>query len=122
MTIHVRPLRNEEGNRQSSIARKTNDTITLRRAQTVLHSAHGFSPLRIAAMLGQAKVDVSASETLCELERLNAVEFVVGGDEIAVTRKLTAVDGQLKTLAQVFSFASDEGYLGISSGIRKGSL
>ena len=73
----------------------------------------------MALMLGEAKVDMSVDEALWELERLNAVEFAVGGDEIAVVRRLTAVDGTLKTLAEVFSFASDEGYPDISSGTKK---
>ena len=70
-------------------------------------------------MLGETHIDMSVDEALWELERLNAVEFVVGGNEIAVMRRLTAVDGVVNTLAQVFSFASDEGYPGISSGVRK---
>lgn len=76
----------------------------------------------MALMLDEAKVGMSVDEALWELERLNAVEFVVGGDEIAVMRRLTAVDGTLKTLAQVFSFASEDGYPGISSGTRKESI
>ena len=73
----------------------------------------------MSLMLGEAHIDMSVDEALWELERLNAVEFVVGGNEIAVMRRLTAVDGVVNTLAQVFSFASDEGYPGISSGVRK---
>ena len=52
MKLHVRPLLNEEGKRLSRTARKTNNVITLRRAQVILHSAQGFTPPKIAEMLG----------------------------------------------------------------------
>ena len=50
--MHIRSILNEEGKRLSGTARKTNNAITLRRAQVILHSAQGFSPPRIAIMLG----------------------------------------------------------------------
>ena len=52
MALHVRALLNEEGKRLSRTARKTNNAITLRRAQVILHSAQGFTPPKIADMLG----------------------------------------------------------------------
>ena len=52
MALHVRPLLNEEGKRLSRTARKTNNAITLRRAQVILHSAQGFTSPKIADMLG----------------------------------------------------------------------
>ena len=52
MTLHVRTLLNEEGKKLSRTARKTNNAITLRREQIILHSAQGFSSPRIAIMLG----------------------------------------------------------------------
>ncbi len=52
MTLYVRSLLNEEGKRLSRTARKTNNAITLRRAQVILHSAQGFTPPKIADMLG----------------------------------------------------------------------
>ena len=52
MTLHVRTLHNEEGKKLSMTARKTNNAITLRRAQVILHSAQGFTPPKIADMLG----------------------------------------------------------------------
>ena len=55
----------------------------------------------MSLMLGEAHTDMSVDESLWELERLNAVEFVVGGNGIAVMRRLTAVDGVVNTLAQV---------------------
>jgi hypothetical protein len=54
MALHVRPLLNEEGKRLSRTARKTNNAITLRRAKVILHSAQGFTPPKIADMLGQS--------------------------------------------------------------------
>ncbi len=52
MTLYVRSLLNEEGKRLSRTARKTNNAITLRRAQVILHYAQGFTPPKIADMLG----------------------------------------------------------------------
>ena len=51
MTLRVRPITNAEGNRLLRLTRTTNSVVTMRRAQAVLHSAQGFSPPRIAAML-----------------------------------------------------------------------
>ena len=52
MALHVRRLLNEEGERLSRTARKTNKTITLRNAQMILHSAQGFTHPKIADVLG----------------------------------------------------------------------
>ncbi len=67
---------------------------------------HRLSSL-MAPMLGEA---------LWELERLNAVEFVVDGNEIEVMRGLATVGGTLRTLAQVFSLESYEGHPDIWEG------
>jgi len=51
VTLHVRPITDAEGNRLLRLTRTTDSVVTMRRAQAVLHSAQGFSPPRIAAML-----------------------------------------------------------------------
>jgi len=48
---HVSRLLNEEGKRLSRTARKTNNAITLRRVQVILHSAQGLTPPKIADVL-----------------------------------------------------------------------
>ena len=52
MVLHVRELANEEGQRLSRLAKRTNNVVTLRRAQVLLHSAQGFTPPKIAELLG----------------------------------------------------------------------
>jgi transposase len=52
MVIRVRPLSNAEGKRLSRLTKRTNNVVTLRRAQVLLHSAQGFTPPKIADLLG----------------------------------------------------------------------
>ena len=52
MVLHVRELANEEGQHLSRLAKRTNNVVTLRRAQVLLHSAQGFTPPKIAELLG----------------------------------------------------------------------
>ncbi|MCL4316656.1 MAG: hypothetical protein M1422_00065 [Candidatus Thermoplasmatota archaeon] len=46
MVLHVREPANEEGQRLSRLAKRTNNVVALRRAQVLLHSAHGFTHQR----------------------------------------------------------------------------
>ncbi len=53
MVLRVRELANEEGQRLSRLAKRTNNVVTLRRAQVLLLSALGFTHLpEIAELLG----------------------------------------------------------------------
>ena len=52
MVLRVRELANEDGQRLSRLAKRTNNVMMLRRAQVLLHSAQGFTPLKIAILLG----------------------------------------------------------------------
>ena len=52
IVLRVRELANEEGQRLSSLAKRTNNVVTLRRAQVLLHSAQGFTPHKIAELPG----------------------------------------------------------------------
>ena len=52
MVLYVRELANEEGQRLSRLAKRTNNVVTLRRAQVLIHSAQGFAPPKIAELLG----------------------------------------------------------------------
>ena len=53
MVLYVRELANEEGQLTSTrLAKKTNNVVTLRRAQVHLHPAQGFIPPKIAELLG----------------------------------------------------------------------
>ena len=52
MVLHVRTLRNEEGQRLARICRHPGDPIELRRAQVILSSAQGFTPPYIARLVG----------------------------------------------------------------------
>jgi len=51
MTLHIREITNEEGNRLSRLVKTTSSVVTMRRAQCILHSAQGFSPPWIAGVL-----------------------------------------------------------------------
>ena len=52
MVLHVREPANKEGQRLSRLAKRTNNVVTLRMAQVLLHSAQGFTPPKIAELLG----------------------------------------------------------------------
>ena len=52
MVLHVRELANEEGQHPSRLAKRTDNVVTLGRAQVLLHSAQGFIPPRIAELPG----------------------------------------------------------------------
>jgi transposase len=51
MVLHVREISNDEGNRLSRLVKRTNNVVTMRRAQVLLHSAQGFTPPKIGEML-----------------------------------------------------------------------
>jgi transposase len=52
MVLHVRSLANEEGKRLSHLVKRTNNVVTMRRGQVLLHSAQGFTPPKIGELLG----------------------------------------------------------------------
>lgn len=53
MVIRV-DLSDREGNRLRQLMRRTREVVTLRRAMVVMHSAQGFTPPRIAELLGMS--------------------------------------------------------------------
>ena len=54
--------------------------------------------------LKDKNIDMSIEEAMVTLERLRAVQIVVGKDgEIQVQRKLTKVDTETRTLIEVFN-------------------
>ncbi|MEM2870098.1 MAG: IS630 family transposase [Thermoplasmata archaeon] len=52
MVLHIRPISDEEGNRLSRLIKRTSNVVILRRGQVLLHSAQGFTPPKIASLLG----------------------------------------------------------------------
>jgi len=53
-------------------------------------------------------VDMSVENAMRTLERLKAVDIVVGtGDEIEIHRKLSGLDCETRTLVEMFSMADD---------------
>ncbi len=71
----------------------------------------------MALQLKEAQVEMSPEEALWELEKLQVAELVVKGDEIGVIRKLTRMDGDVKTLAHVFKLAGKDGLPGVERGL-----
>ena len=60
---------------------------------------------------------MSVDEALWELEQLQVGELVVKGGEVAITRKLTRMDGTVARLAQVFSLSESGQFPGVEGGI-----
>jgi transposase len=71
----------------------------------------------MALRLKEAKADMTPEEALWEMERLQVAELVVKGEEIAVIRKITRMDGTLESLAHVFRLAGKDGLPGVDGGI-----
>ncbi len=70
----------------------------------------------MALRLKEAQMEMTPEEALWELEKLHVAELVVKGDEIGVIRKLTRMDGDVKTLAHVFRLAGTAGLPGVEEG------
>ena len=55
MTISVRPISNEEGNKLRRIVRHGREPVEVRRAQVILASAQGFTPPNISDIVGMSE-------------------------------------------------------------------
>ena len=71
----------------------------------------------MALRLKEAKVEMTPDEALWELEKLQVAELVVKGNEIGVIRKITRMDGHVKTLAHVFQLTGKNGFPGMEAGL-----